>query len=73
MEGQSPGSPCDCPAYLHDRESPLVISQVEITSPFNHLPKLRNFRSGMLFWYPDQLNIQRKQFKLYKIRDIIQN
>ena len=27
-EGQSPTSPCDCPAYLHDRESPLVISQV---------------------------------------------
>ena len=25
---QSPTSPCDCPAYLHDRESPLVISQV---------------------------------------------
>ena len=28
VEGQSPTSPCDCPAYLHDRESPLVISQV---------------------------------------------
>ena len=25
---KSPTSPCDCPAYLHDRESPLVISQV---------------------------------------------
>ena len=30
-EGQSPTSPCDCPAYLHDRESPLVISQVNFT------------------------------------------
>ena len=29
VEGQSPTSPCDCPAYLHDRESPLVISQVK--------------------------------------------
>ena len=28
VEGQSPTSPCDCPANLHDRESPLVISQV---------------------------------------------
>ena len=35
-----------------------------------NISNLENSRSGMLFWYPDQLNIQRKQFKLFKFRDI---
>lgn len=35
-----------------------------------NISNLENFRSGMLFWYPDQLNIQRKQFELFKFRDI---
>lgn len=41
----STGSPCDCPAHVHDRESPLKIA--EVTLDFNKF-KLKSFVHGCL-------------------------